>query len=147
MLVIVHERFAIESQPWSYEHDPNYLQYLKDVSLTRAKYLENGDIVVEVEENGHWYQTPHAPQKNILHMVTMANNGFPTPHVIFGNFSYDQRATKLYGMLKGIGVTKVEMAGEFRSACVSQVATGFANNGFDVEYCDLCAFPQKIGGK
>jgi hypothetical protein len=48
----------------------------------------------------------------------------------------------LFEALKEAGVDTVEMAGEFRGLCVSQVAYEFENAGkFNIFWCADCAFP------
>ncbi|MFH2019699.1 MAG: hypothetical protein ABII80_03745 [bacterium] len=141
-LIVVHEGFGLDTYPSKYENDEDYQAYLRILEATKSRYLENGDVVVMVYDQKAWTDTDHKAQNNVLQFSTQSNNGFPNQLVMVDGVTYNQSYDALFDALNNAGVNTVEMAGEFRGACVSQVARSFKDAGYEMGWCAECAFPS-----
>lgn len=141
-LIVVHEGFGLDTYPSKYENDEDYQAYLRILEATKSRYLENGDVVVMVYDQKAWMDIDHEAQKNVLQFSTQSNNGFLDLAVMVDGVTYSQSYDAIFDALKNAGVNTVEMAGEFRGACVSQVARSFKDAGYEMGWCAECAFPS-----
>ncbi|KKT77249.1 MAG: hypothetical protein UW73_C0025G0021 [Microgenomates group bacterium GW2011_GWB1_44_8] len=141
-LVIVHQGFGRDVAPWKYKDNESYTDYLGDLEMEREVYLNQGDVVVVVEEGGEFAQENHVSENNVVYFITNPNNGFPDSLVAYGGKFYNQNPDLLFQILRRAGVKMVEMGGEFRNACVSQVKSLFENAGFKTGWCTNCVYPQ-----
>jgi len=151
-LVVVHEGFGMEVFPARYKNNQEYQEYLRKVEAEKQIYYDNGDPVVIVVTDlslakGLIKLEPH---KNTLYYVTQPNNGFGSTAFVNDGVQYSQpmapdffdaQGLGPWALLKNVGVTEVEMAGEFRGACPSQVANGIEDAGLLVGWSDVAAFP------
>lgn len=141
-LIVVHEGYGLDSLPIKYKNDQSYADYLRVLEATKERYYNDGDVVVLVYDQKAWFDQDHEPQDNTLHFSTMSNNGFESNMVVVDGVSYSQSYSNLFEALTAAGVHTVEMAGEFRAACVAQVAHHFEEAGFNMGWCAECSFPS-----
>lgn len=142
-LIVVHEGFGIESNEDKFSNNPEYMEYLRRLQATKVLYIENGDPIVIVVTDyslsrGNVDLTPH---DNVMYLVTSSNNGISVPAFIYNNVSYNQHQQDVWDILKRAGINQVEISGEFRGACPSQVARYAKGSGLEVGWCADCSYP------
>lgn len=151
-LVVVHQGYGLEVLPAKYKNNEEYQEYLRRVEAEKQIYYDNGDPVVIVVTGLSLVKGDFTlkPKNNTLYYVTQENNGFGATSFMNDGVQYSQtRAPGFFDaqglgpwdVLKSIGVTEVEMAGEFRGACPSQVAAGIENVGLKVGWSQMAAYP------
>lgn len=149
-LVVVHEGFGQEVMPLSYEHNEEYQEYLRKLQAEKELYYENGDpvviVITDVTLANHNFDL--TPKENTLYFVTEPNNGHGVVSFVTSDGYYNQNlggdwetSQSVWEILKSAGVEVVEMAGEFRGACPSQVAETINAQGIKIGWCDNCAYP------
>ncbi len=154
-LVVVHEGFGLDIFPQKYENNQEYQEYLRRVEAEKQLFYENGDPVVIVVTSLSLARgdVELESKPNTLYYVTQENNGFGVISFTADGKSYGQ-AMKSGGLsdwvpegmgpweeLKNAGVHDVVMAGEFRGACLLQVAVGIKDFGIDVQWSDVAVYP------
>lgn len=140
-LIVVHEGYGEETNPMRFNNDQKYLQYRRVLEATKQRYLNSGDVIVNILDLTTWGDIDHVAQINVLYFATNSNSGIPSLSVVEDGVGYSQSYQALFDKLRQSGVNTVEMAGEFRSLCVGEVAQYFTSAGFELGWCDECAFP------
>lgn len=141
-LVIVHKGHGEEVFPLRYENDNGYQDYLRRVEAIENIYRENNDPVVRVVTDyaiSQGYQLE--PRENVLYLVTDANNGMAMISIRQGKYNYLQNQQNVWDVLKAVGVKDVEIAGEFRGACPSQIEKYAEASGLNTWWSADATYP------
>lgn len=142
-LVIVHEGFQIETQPDKYFIDSEYQQYLRRIKPKENLYYQNDDVVVIVVNKLALMkgEAELIPMPNTLYLITESNTGIPSFGFVYDGKSYSQ-GISVWDQLNQIGVEEIEIGGELRHGCATQIQEQAIESGLRTTWCEDCVFPR-----
>lgn len=139
-LVVVHEGFNESFGLIDPEENEAYSRYLRNLDAEASMMIEDGGVVVYVEDARQWTSQDSGYRTNVAYAVTYANTGTMDSYFVSGE--------QLIKLLENAGVTEVviggENRGEYEGACATEVYRFFFDR-FDTSWCETCTFDPGVG--